>query len=233
MRFIPLILFFAVFLSPFLLIAEGQPTFPFLSVVGQAEYEIPPDKSEVSFRIVTFSEESEDAIKEIIQISNHVNMFLTDLGIEPEYVTSFDITKKAKRFRHRESQNELEILGYEMNQNFNVVLFDLLASEKLVNKLLVLNGVEGINVTFDLQSRNEIEQKLSVLAGKDAKQRAENLAFGVGATIDSVFSVKEQGRNYEAFSVRQNSSLRDRLSINPPQTITVTKSIEVIYRINP
>ncbi|MDC2890510.1 hypothetical protein [Psychrosphaera algicola] len=63
MRFIPLILFFAVFLSPFVLIAEGQPSFPFLSVVGHAEYEIPPDKSEVNFRIVTFAEESEDAVK--------------------------------------------------------------------------------------------------------------------------------------------------------------------------
>ncbi|MDO6720973.1 SIMPL domain-containing protein [Psychrosphaera sp. 1_MG-2023] len=233
MRFIPLILFFAVFLSPFVLIAEGQPSFPFLSVVGHAEYEIPPDKSEVSFRIVTFAEESEDAVKKIVYISNHVNKIITELGIDPKHVNSFDITKKAKRFRHRESQNELQILGYEMNQNFNVVIFDLLASEKLVNKLLVLNGVEGINVTFDLQSRKEIEQKLSVLAGKDAKQRAENLALGVGATIGSVYSVREQGRSYQAFGVRQNSSMRENLSINPPETITVTKSIEVIYRINP
>ncbi|MBU2881950.1 SIMPL domain-containing protein [Psychrosphaera sp. B3R10] len=233
MRFIPLILFFAVFLSPFVLIAEGQPSFPFLSVVGHAEYEIPPDKSEVSFRIVTFAEESEDAVKKIVYISNHVNKIITELGIDPKHVNSFDITKKAKRFRHRESQNELQILGYEMNQNFNVVIFDLLASEKLVNKLLVLNGVEGINVTFDLQSRKEIEQRLSVLAGKDAKQRAENLALGVGATIGSVYSVREQGRSYQAFGVRQNSSMRENLSINPPETITVTKSIEVIYRINP
>lgn len=233
MKYLPLTIFLAVFIAPFIIIAEGMPNFPFLSVVGHAEVEVEPDVSDIEFQIITFDKHSDSALRQLGSVSNEVSRYLTSIAISEKHINSFNVAKNVKRSRHSGSGQQTDIIGYEMRQRYQVKLFDLTKFDQLVNKLLQTDGIESLNINFDLKDRASLEAKLALRAGQDAKQRATNLATGVSAKIASVYSVKEQNNYNRHAKFSEIRSAATNMITAPPETITLSKSIEVIYRITP
>lgn len=231
MRFLPFILFVAVFISPFLLVAESLPNFPFLSVVGKAEMEVAPDEAEVTFRILAFDEKADAATNKLNRLKQDINSFLASLAISEDRVESYNVTKTVVRARHRESHRATEVIGHELSLRFKITLADLKKFEPLISHLLQVNGLDSLGIEFDLQNRAEVETQLAIAAGQDAFNRAYNLAIGVQAQLGPVYSVREEGhQNYhqfEAVSVRGHGQG----VATVPDVIRISKTIAVIYRL--
>jgi len=231
-----LLLFTAVLTGP--AVAEDLPTFPFLTVTGEAELKVEPNKVDIEFRVIAFDKNSDKALQQVNQTAHDITQFLLDEGISKKHISAYNISKDAKRNRHRESYQELEILGYQVQQIFNVELLNLEAFDEVVNRLLVTDNIEGLNLTFDTTDRQKLEEKLVAKAGKDARKRANNLAKGVGVDILSVFAVYEEGRGgrfNSGFDMERAAAYSlhkpQAASLNPPQFIILKKAIKVMYKI--
>ena len=218
--------------------AENLPTFPFLTVTGMAEMKVEPNKVNIEFRVIAFDKVSSSALAKVNDTAHDITEFLISSGISKKHISAYNISKDAKRNRHRESYQDLEILGYQVQQIFKVELLDIDKFEDVVNRLLVTDNLEGLNLSFDTSERQHLEEKLVAKAGKDAKKRAKNLAKGVGVDILSVFAVYEEGRGgrfNSGFDMERVAAFNQRsprsASLNPPQFITLKKAIKVMYKI--
>jgi len=235
-------LLFVVCLIPMTVAAESLPSFPFLTVTGEAEMRVEPDKVDLEFRVLAFDKESANALQQVNRTAAYIHEFLLNEGVNKEQIRAYSISKDAKRNRHRESYQELEILGYQVQQLFKVELKRLDKFETIVNRLLNTNHVEGLNMNFDVQSRTKLETKLMAQAAKDAKQRAKLMASGMGVELLSVFAIFEDGREL-AFNSGFDMSYRDRrveafsakdgrqATFSLPQFVKLQRKLRVIYKI--
>ncbi len=223
----------------------NTPDFPFLTVTGEAELNIAPDKATLTFSLLAVDEKADKALTTVTNRSVEIVKYLTSKKIKKKEIESYQITKNAIRERGQ-NYNELQIKGYEVTQNFKITLNDLEQFTAILEKLLSLQNVEHINTQFDVKDRKSFEEKLVIKAGNDAYERASRLAKSVGAKIESVYAINDQ-QSYSDYVTRFNlndnySNVAMRMSEGKvgargeffiPQEITVNRQVHVIYKITP
>lgn len=217
--------------------AEAMPDFPFINVSGQASLKVEPNKVDISFTILSFDKNAEVALDNVGAASQKVMKYLLGEGLQSKQITSYNVSKDSKRARDRDTYQSLEILGYELKQRFEVELLDLDKFESIVNTLLQTQYVEGLSMNFGHTERKSYMRELTKKAGSDAKQKAQDLAAGVGVELGSVFAVNESGRDMNlsaGFNMKAShvAEMRMRKPVfNLPEFIELQKSIQVMYRI--
>lgn len=223
--------------------AQPMPDFPFLTVTGEAEMEVAPDTVTVNFQILAFNEISEAAMTTLAERSEQVLTLASEHGLTHEDIESYAIDKRTRRER-KNADGQLDILGYEVSQRFTLTIDGLDSYEALMNALLRMDNTTGLNAQFDVADRESLMRELVSKAGKDARTRAEHLAAGLDARIKSVYAINEDGgfeRFMAKFGVSQESygnlaMAADRsnsFSLIAPQTITLSKRVNVIFKIKP
>jgi uncharacterized protein YggE len=225
--------------------ASTMPDFPFVTVTGKSVIKVEPDMATLEFYVVTFNKEATLAKSLLNKTSNDVVIILKSNGILETEIKSFEINKQAMRASDDE-YNDLAILGYEFIQKFKVTINDLKIYSKLTNELMDINNVEDIESYFDFSKKDEIEVELIKEASKKAKQKAENMALGLGVKIDSVFAFNDSGSfssffatfgfrsEYRGASIAllaPGSSNPNSSNIFIPHYIEISKSINVVYKI--
>ena len=221
--------------------AQDMPTFPFLTVTGEAELKVEPDMVNISFHVIAFDKASEPALAQVNETANFVTEFLLKSGVKKKQITAFNISKDAKRNRDRETYQDLDILGYQVTQRFKVELTNLKKFEDIVNQLLVTDRIENFNFDFDVSNRKSLEAKLVRQAGKDARARAKDMAAGMSVELRSVYAIFEDGRGglfnvgfdmeygVERFEMR--AERKRTATLNPPEFIELRRQIKVIFKI--
>lgn len=92
------------------------------------------------------------------------------------------------------------------------------------------------NVNFDLSDAKKKELKKKALsdASKDAREKAEAIASGAGATLGDIVSISDATYDYEPYPIFRNVMAADeavsaaKTEISP-QTLDVTASVQVVY----
>lgn len=236
---------YLLFLSLFLFAAIGNtsplPDFPFVAVTGESSQQVKPDKATITFRIIIFSESSEDANSKMGEATKEAVDAILVLDVPKSAITSYEIDKRTKR-RRDEDYNQLDILGYEFSRRIKVEITRLDLYSQMMEKLLNVEYIEGFSTEFDSSKREEISEILFASAASNAKNKAEFMAKGLGAKIESVFAFNDSGsfedffgtfgltKSYgvEAFAMR---SRQDSSDIFIPQFIEINKQINVIYKL--
>jgi uncharacterized protein YggE len=222
--------------------ASTLPDFPFVTVTGESSRSVSPDEATMRFSLITFHKRAEVAKKQLDQASENTVNTLLSFDIKKEDIVSYEVNKRVKRKRGKD-YNDLDILGYEFTQSFEVTLIHLDNYSDLSHALLKAEHVQGINSQFDYSKRDNVEVELITEAARKAKQKAENMATGLGVSIGSVFAFNDSGSfnsffasfglsdNQQALANARFRSAPPSSQLFIPQYIEIKKSINVIYKI--
>jgi uncharacterized protein YggE len=222
--------------------ASSIPDFPFVTVTGESVRKVEPDNAKLSFYIITFDKEAVNAKLTLDKTSKEVVKLLKANDVQEKDIISSELNKRVKRARDK-SYNELGILGYDFIQRFEVTLHNLKRYSELTNALLATNNVENIASQFDFSKRDLVEVELIKEAAAKAKQKAKHMASGLGVRLGSVFAFNDSG-SYASFFAKFGLSTdrsgylakamrseAENSNAFIPQYIEVSKSINVVYKI--
>jgi len=220
--------------------AATIPDFPFVTVTGESTSKVKPNIVNIEFSLLTFDKESNKANQLHQETVGTLVEELKVIGVISKDISSFEVSKRTTRERD-DRYNELSILGYEVSQSFNVQLNDLTVYSEITKLLLNTNNVENIHSKFDTTERKSIEAQLIKKAGENAKEKALQMASGLDVKIDSVFAFNDTGSFSSFFATFGLNSERIRVAeqrrrVPPstlfiPQFIEISKSINVVYRL--
>ena len=242
-----LILTLALLVGSFFSLASPIPDFPFVTVTGQSTKQVAPDSATLNFYISTFHQSSEVANAQLTQAINEVLALLKANGVSDAQITAFELEKSQRRKRDDSiSFSSLEVLGYDMNRRFEVVLTDLKKYPALMTQLYATDNAHGFESKFDNSQRESIKSGLIGEAAAQARKKADLMAEGLGVKIHSVFAFNDTG-SFEDFvvtfslinaggqvQVQEASMGSDEVQqIFIPQFIEISKTVNVIYKITP
>lgn len=222
--------------------AIGLPEFPFIIVSGKAEVKVPPDEVRVTFSIIEFNSSSESALSVVIDRGAAVLKLAEKYNIPFEQITSQSIDKTVKRSRDA-NYEQLEILGYEVSQSYNIRIKDISNYSKFSDELISMQNIANVNSSFNISNRDEVLRKLVNKASSDAFRRANDLAKGLRANVGSVFAISEDldiglqlakfGVNVEGYATYSKDSVSSRRRFNffIPKTIDISKTVNVIFKL--
>ena len=217
------------------------PDFPFVTVTGESTRKVAPDNAVINLQVLTFAKESLKAHEDLNKTIQDILTILKNNGVSTKNITSYEIRKNTKRTREKNGYNNLDILGYELSQTFEVKLDNLKNYSTITSELTKTNNVESIASQFDATNREDIEIELITEAGKKAKLKANQMALGLGVKIDSVFAINASG-SYQSFFATFGLNTGGGLNFNSPSManvnsmfipkyIEISKSINVVYKL--
>ena len=186
-----------------LVIANPVPEFPFVIVTEKIEQDVKPDLVKVRFSIIAYEDSSIKAMEELTKSSVLMLETLKKNGIVISQLESTQIDKNTKRARKDGAYN-LEILGYEVQQDFNLRLTDLNKYPGLMSELIRLDGIQGIDAFFETSKAEEHKEKLIKLLSEKARKKADILAQAQGRKIKNVYGITTEenfGQAYGIFSL--------------------------------
>lgn len=219
------------------------PDTPFIYSEGEAEKEVPPNMVDFTFHIKTFDENPDKAFKELQKQSLELKKLFKETDIFDENIESYDIDKATIR-ETDDNGRQLKILGYDVQQKFNLRLSDLNKYTLLMNKLISLKNVSDFYSKFDVAERKDIEKQLTIDACTDAKAKAEVMANSTGGQLGSVFAISERsfGSIEDAFGLSSSNDKLDRMFKKSnykgdsitfiPSSIKIKKRVNVIYKLS-
>ena len=227
-------------------LASSLPVFPFVTVQGTASKELPPDRADVSFTIETFDEKAETADRILADTTVAVLSVLSTLNIPDSAITAYEISKYTKRERG-DNYQDLAILGYEMSRNFTVELDNIDNYAPLFEALMKMQNVADVGSNFSVSNADEITLSLISAAAANAKAKTQTMAAGLDVKLGKVFAFNDSGSfdnffasfgveqryRVEAFEMSVSGSRQRSTTVFIPQTIELSKTVNVIYRIEP
>lgn len=229
-----------IWLAP-LSYANDLPDFPFVSVTGSADREVPPNFADITLQTFVYNASSLQAVAHNNRAMEHVFELLRDFKIDQDTVKATDVNKREKRLRG-EQRERLEIVGYEVSRRLSFQLSELSRYAELVNALNAIDFVTEVNGHFDTSERSSIETSLQAEASQSSRQSADHLAESLGVSIDSVYGIS-QDRNFHygtarfAYYDRSVSALHapednsNRMVLLVPKSIELSQQVSVLYRL--
>src|SRR5690554_5058681 len=225
------------------------PDFPFVTVSGTAERGIQPDQATLNFTVFAYHEAAPEGEAELHRVTRKVLDILETNGIAAGAIRSYEIERSVRRNRD-ESYNSTGILGYEFRRNFTVDIHSIAKYSDIAKALFATENLSFNGTHFDYSKRAEVELELTTEAAVKAKEKAQQMALGLDVTLGDVFAFNDSGSftnffatfglggsgagGYERMVVTR-SRLAD--SGQPPlfipQSIDISKTVNVIYRVNP
>jgi uncharacterized protein YggE len=227
---------------PLLGIANPVPTFPFVIVTENIDQELKPDLAKIHFDILTYEKTSNKAMEQLTQVSVEMLKVLRKHEIPISNLESTQVGKDTKRARKDGAYN-LEILGYEVYQGFNLRLTDLEKYPGLMSDLINLDGVLGLKALFETTKVDEYKEKMIVEVSAKARKKADALANAQLRKVKGVYGITTEdnfGQAYAVFSLERNagssgysfSSSSKELVMAVPKFIKVSQRITAIYELN-
>jgi uncharacterized protein YggE len=221
--------------------ASNIPDFPFIVVNGEAKIDVKPDIAEISIDVTEFNKDSESATNTVKNRGHQILQAANANGIGADSITSNSISKYVRRSEGHRGQ-DLEILGYEVSQNFIIKINSLEKYPAVVDKLTAMQNVVSLKSSFNVSKREVIISDLVKSACSNATKKANDLALGLGVKLGAVFAVTQDTDFTSITAVFGASELTERYefmadmastqsSVFIPKTITISKTVNVVYKL--
>ncbi len=236
------------FLTLFLLIIQpclsfaGDDDRRIISVMGEAESQIVPDQAIVSMAIEIKDKNLNIAQKKNDEIASQLIKFATGkLGIDSKLVqtSSINIMPVYNESNCQNNNCPTPTLNHFLtSKGISIVLKDTKVLQDLIEKSLAIGVTRIENVEFTSSDLKNIEQQVQVVAAKNAKQKAAEIAKALGVEIGKPqrVTVNYSSPIFATRSMKMASSMTNVLSVAAPETIavgqiTVKGSVSVDFEI--
>ena len=178
------IIFFSV-LSSTALAAEDR--LPVISVSGEGIVEASPDRATISVGVVSREKDPAKVQATNAKIASEIIKAVSAFGVEKKNIRTGNYS-----FRqiYRNDQNKRRVFdGYEVNNTITITVDNLNLVGKIIDSSLShgANSVESLQ--FGIRDKSALQSEALRLAVRDARNKAEVVAAGLGKNIVGVRSV--------------------------------------------
>ncbi len=191
-------LLFLIISAPVL--ANPVPDFPFVIVTENLEKKITPDVAEVGFNLEAYAKKSDESLDLLRQAGQKVIALLEKYDVPLRQLESKQISKRAKRAQRNGAYN-LEILGYDTAQSFNLKLTDLSRYPELMNELIAIDGLSGINALFKTTKEEQYKEEMIKELSTIVRGKADALAQAQSRSVKKVYGITTEGNFGQAFAI--------------------------------
>lgn len=190
---------FALFSPMAVVAAEKEPSI--LSVSGSGMVQSTPDQATITIGVVTQGLTAGDAQQENAVKATAIREALRMLGIEDK-----DIKTEEYNFRpeYNREGNERVIVGYTTSNTIRVRVRDVTMVGDVVDTVLTSGANTIHSLDFSIRDTNALRQKALESAVKDAREKANAIAYALGSRIIGVQHVTE---NTGMFQPRQSNMM--------------------------
>ena len=219
------------------------PDFPFIILTERLEKRVEPDVVIIRFGLTSYAQSSKESLELLRIYGKGVLSLLQKHEISTGLLESTQINKRAKRARKDGAYN-LNILGYETTQGFKLKLSDLKKYPSLMNELIAIDGVTGIEAFFESTREGKYKSEMIQELSNKARKKADTLAKAQSRSVKSVYGMTTEGNFGEAYAifklqyepknlvdVAMSGSYGMDLTMMVPEYIVVNQRITAIYEL--
>lgn len=226
--------FLLLFAAAFLLFlpsaqADDKPSVPIVSVDGTGSYEAAPDQANLSVGIRTYAENAQQAQQSNAETATAIQNALIEFGIPEKCIQTRDYSFYPTYDNGKNHENT--ITGYTVNNTITVTITDISITGKVID-LALQNGANQVNsLNFSARNTEKIRRQAMTAAVKDAREKADILAEGLGKRIIGVQNVSESGtsmRTQEYNTMGLSKMAVDNTPI-APGTLTCNANVHVDF----
>ncbi|MEM3408534.1 MAG: SIMPL domain-containing protein [Candidatus Micrarchaeia archaeon] len=206
-----------------------------VSVTGNAQMKVLPDRVVVYAQILTKSKDSAEEAKNLnAQISDAVLTSLIKAGVNRSDIETSGFSVYPE---YDWIQDQGQVLkGYAASNSMKITIADFENAGKIVDAVVNNGGlISYINYELSAEKMNEYKAQALSEASKDAKTKAESIASGLGKILGDVVSVSASDYNYYPYPIYRAESGADLKEIStnlPSAKLDVTATVSVTYKIN-
>lgn len=161
-----------------------------ISTTGTGIVTVEPDMATFSVGMEARNEELKPAQDEVTEEANAITAMLIEAGVEESDIktTSYRVTPENKYDRNG---NFVSIEHYVVRMSISVTVHDIDLVGELLDQSVALGADFVSSITFSISDPDPHIQEARKLAIADAKQKAEDYAFGSDSTLTGLFSLWE------------------------------------------
>lgn len=225
-----LLAFFALFLcSPEMALAAAEP--PILSVNGEGRAQAAPDQAIVTFSVTSHAADGKAAQRENAAASSALRDAIKAMGIEDK-----DIQTRDYSFHPTYGQapgREKEIDGYLARNSIVVTINDITKVGQVIDTALARGANQVSSLEFRLRKEGNLRREALTAAIRDARDKANILAGGLGKRIVGLKSVSESTgsagqRSYSMAMLAKNSAAEESTPIEAG-TLVLEATVHIDY----
>lgn len=185
---------------------------PVLSVSGRGSAQGEPDQAVIAISVVNRDSDAERAQQENAARASSIRHALLSLGIEERDIQTRDFSFYPTY--HREEGRESEISGYEVTNSLMVTVNDLHLTGQVIDTALGSGANRISSLDFRIRDAEKLRKTALTAAIRDAKNKAEIIAQGLGRSIIGIGHVSENTgnpghRNYSMAMMAKASATAD------------------------
>lgn len=204
-----------------------------LSVTGNSEIEVAPDKALVYVSIITDNADAKKAQQDNSISSNAVIEALKTWGVSPSDIE----TQTYSLVRKQEwdpKENRYVEGDYRLTHTLRVTTKRIDSVGELVDTAVNAgaNTIESVTFTLTDESERKVRDQALAKAAEVARQKAQTLASNAGATLGQVTIVEEQSFYYRPFNYEMKAAGAESAPTQiSPQMVQVTSSVRLVFEI--
>lgn len=210
-------------------LANSLPDDPHISVTGSAELEVTPDQVVIVFHASAL-ESSGTLAKN--RVDQQVSGLLSDLnkaGFNSEKLESADLYIRAEYDYQKEKRT---LLGVRATRDLTYLLTDLNKVSQFLDTLLGAN-IDSIDpLQYGLQSPEQWQLKVRLMAVKDSMENAAVLAQAYKSQLGEIYSVNHSDSSPRPIMMRAMQSEMTTASYQV-KTIKLSDHVQAVFLLKP
>ena len=206
-----------------------------ISVIGEANLDIEPDKAEILLQIETIADNAKDAEDENSIISNDVINALKKSGVGSDEIETdrFNIYPQYDWDRGYQ-----ELIGYRAEHTLKITTTDT-GKVGVYLDVAVDNGVnevQGVNFGLTREKEKEVYSEALVRASSLAEEKASSIAASLGVRLGDIISVSESSAGYTPYryydyAVAEMAIGKAGPAPIQPEKVTVNGYVSLVFEI--
>lgn len=207
-----------------------------VSVQGDAERSVSPDKAEIFLGVNTNHSSAENAQNENSRITTAVVEALKREGIAAADIETLNYNLYPN-YVYDPNTGEQQQKGYVVQNTIKITTTDFTKVGKLLQVSVDAgaNQIQSVQFSLTKTRENEIKKEVLAEATSSAREKAEAIAEGLGAKLGSLKRVSESNVYFTPYFYDRAIGVAEaKVGAVPPispQKATVTASVTVVYEI--
>ena len=174
-----------------------------VTVEGEAEAFVAPDKASVELGVETEGKDAEDVKSDNDKVMRKLIAELKKIGIDAlDMQTSMVALQPIYNWK---SDGQREFLKFQMRNTLYVTVKDLAKLDAVMGVSIDVGGNIMQNINFSLSTAKAVRDDLRVQAARDAKRKAEALATAVGSRAGKPLTIVANEYNPQPMMMREMS----------------------------
>lgn len=172
-----------------------------VTVEGEAEAFVAPDKASVEIGVETEGKDADDVKSDNDEIMRKLITKLKRIGIDQlDLQTSMVALQPIYNWK---PDGQREFVKFQMRNTLHVTVKDLQKLDAVMSASTEVGGNIVQNINFSLSTAKAVRDDLRVQAARDAKRKAEALAAAVGSRAGKPLTIISNEYNPQPYVMRE------------------------------